>query len=77
MNNRTYVILDASEVGNVDFDQVIQTSADKLRYSLDGSKFVVKYEGTQPFFLLGKTEYTHEEILNILSGPEWTSEEII
>ena len=73
---RTYVILDAPEVGNVDFDAIIQTSADTLRYSLDGSKFVVKYEGTQPFFLLGKTEYTHEEILSILSGPEWTSDEI-
>jgi len=77
MNNRTYVILDASEVGNVDFDQVIQTSADKLRYSLDGSKFVVKYEGTQPFFLLGKTEYTHAEILPIMQSPEWASEEPI
>jgi hypothetical protein len=74
---RTYVILDAPEVGNVDFDAVIQTSADTLRYSLDGSKFVVKYEGTQPFFLLGKTEYTHEEILTILSGTEWSSDEII
>ena len=77
MNNRTYVILDASEVDTVNFDEVMQTSADKLRYSLDGSKFVVKYEGTQPFFLLGKTEYNHEEILNILSGPEWSSEEPI
>jgi len=75
MNNRTYVIIDSSEVGSVDFDQVMQTSADKLRYSLDGTKTFVKYEGTQPFFLLGKTEYTHEEILSILSGPEWTSEE--
>ena len=75
MNNRTYVILDASEVDTVNFDEVMQTSADKLRYSLDGSKFVVKYEGTQPFFLLGKTEYNHEEILNILSGPEWSSDE--
>ena len=72
---RTYVILDASEVDTVNFDEVMQSSADKLRYSLDGSKFVVKYEGTQPFFLLGKTEYTHEEILSILSGPEWTAEE--
>ena len=72
---RTYVILDASEVGNVDFDQVMQSSADKLRYSLDGSKFVVKYEGTQPFFLLGKTEYTHAEILPIMQSPEWTAEE--
>ena len=74
---RTYVILDSSEVGNVDFDQVIQASTDTLRYSLDGTKTIVKYEGTQPFFLLGKTEYTHEEILSILSGPEWTSDEII
>jgi hypothetical protein len=77
MNNRTFVIIDSSEVGSVDFDQVMQTSADKLRYSLDGTKTFVKYEGTQPFFLLGKTEYTHEEILTILSGSEWTSEEII
>ena len=75
MNNRTFVIIDSSEVGSVDFDQVMQTSADKLRYSLDGTKTFVKYEGTQPFFLLGKTEYNHEEILSILSGPEWTSDE--
>jgi len=74
---RTFVIIDASEVNSVDFDQVAETSADTLRYSLDGTQTFVKYEGTQPFFLLGKTEYTHEEILSILSGPEWTSEEII
>jgi len=73
---KNYVIIDASEVSSVDFDQVAETSADTLRYSLDGAKTFVKYEGTQPFFLLGKTEYTHEEILSILSGPEWTSDEI-
>ena len=72
---KNYVIIDASEVSSVDFDQVMQTSADTLRYSVDGTKTFVKYEGTQPFFLLGKTEYNHEEILSILSGPEWTSEE--
>ena len=74
---RTYVIIDASEVSSVDFDQVAETAADTLRYSLDGTKTFVKYEGTQPSFLIGKTEYTHEEILSILSGPEWTSEEPI
>jgi len=71
---KNYVIIDASEVSSVDFDQVMQTSADTLRYSVDGSKALLKYEGTQPFFLLGKTEYNHSEILSILSGPEWTSE---
>jgi hypothetical protein len=75
--DRKYVILNLDEIDSVDFDQVMETEASKVRKSLDGSKFFVKYEGTQPFFLLGKTEYTHEEILNILSGPEWTSEEII
>ena len=75
--NKTYVIIDSSEVTSVDFDQVAETSADTLRYSLDGTKTFVKYEGTQPFFLLGKTEYTHEEILSILSGPEWASDEEI
>ena len=70
-----YVIIDSSEVNSVDFDQVAETSADTLRYSLDGTKTFVKYEGTQPFFLLGKTEYDNEEILTILSGPEWTAEE--
>lgn len=72
---RTYCIIDASEVSSVDFDQVAETSAHTLRYSLDGTKTFVKYEGTQPFFLLGKTEYDQEEILSILSGPEWTSDE--
>jgi len=70
-----YVIIDASEVSSVDFTQVLETSSETLKYSLDASKLVLKYEGTQPFFLLGKTEYTHEEILTILSGPEWTSDE--
>jgi len=76
-NSNTYVIIDSTDVDSVDFDSVLNTSADMLRYSLDGTKTFVKYEGTQPFFLLGKAEYTHEEILSILSGPEWTREEII
>ena len=72
MNNRTYVILEASEVGNVDFNKVCQTSADTLRYSVDGSKFLLKYEGDTPSFLEGKTEYTHSEILAILATDEWS-----
>jgi len=74
---RNYVIIDASDVSSVDFDQVLQTSANTLRYSVDGSKALLKYEGDQPSFLSGKTEHNHEEILTILSGDEWTSDEPI
>lgn len=72
-----YVIINASDVASVDFDQVIETSADTLRYSLDGTKTFVKYEGDQPSFLSGKQEYNNDEILTILSGAEWTSDEPI
>lgn len=74
---RNYVIIEASEVPSVDFNQVLEASADALIYNLEGTKTIVKYEGDQPSFLLGKTEYTHSEILTILAGDEWTSDEII
>jgi len=74
---RNYVITDISEASSFDFDQLVDIDELSSRKSLDGSKILARYEGTQPFFLLGKTEYTHEEILNILSGPEWTSDKII
>lgn len=74
---KSYVIIDSSEVASIDFDQVLETSADTLRYSLDGTQTFVKYEGDQPSFLSGKQEYTHSEILAILATDEWTSDELI
>ena len=73
--SRSYVIINTSELSSVDFNQVLETSADTLRYSIDGSKNFVKYEGDQPSFLNGKQEYTHSEILAILATDEWTSDE--
>ena len=71
--SRTFVILDASEVEDINFDEVIEGQADQLRYSLDGLKTFVKFEGDTPDFLEGKDTYTHAEILEELSGPYWTS----
>ena len=42
--NRRWLVIPASEVANVDFNQVLESSADTLRYSVDGSKTFVKYE---------------------------------
>jgi hypothetical protein len=70
---RKYVIINSSEVSSVDFSQVLQSSADTLRYSIDGTKAFVKFEGDTPSFLAGKTQYTHSEMLAILAGEEWTS----
>jgi len=74
--SRKYVIINADEVDSVDFDQVDETSADTVRYSVDGSLTFVKFDtDTTPSFLDGKTQYSHSEILTILATDEWTPDE--
>ncbi len=77
MNERKYVIFDCTELPSVNFSEVMETSADTVRKSVDESKTFVKYEGTQPASVAALTtksqEYTHEEILAILSTSEWTA----
>jgi len=74
--SRKYVIINADEVDSVDFSQVDETSADTVRYSVDGSLTFVKFDtDTTPSFLEGKTQYSHSEILTILATDEWTPDE--
>lgn len=75
--NRNYVIIDASEVASVDFNNVLETSANTLRYNVTGDKTFVKYEGAMPPFLSGRTTYSHAEILKVLAGEEWTNSQDI
>ena len=74
---RNYVIINKSEVANIDFSKVKETSADTLRYSVDGTKTFVKFEGDAPAFLSGKQQYTHAQIIEILSTEEWTQNDTI
>ena len=70
--NRKYVILNSSDVASIDFSQVLQRSADTLRYSLDGSQTFIKYEGTRPSFLdEDDIDLTHAEIMDVLSHEDW------
>lgn len=70
-----YVIINREEVSNVDFSQVFETSAETLRYSIDESQTFVKFKGVTPSFLVGKTQYDHDEILSILRTPAWSGSE--
>ncbi len=73
---RTYVIINSSDVSSVNFNEVVEDSADTLRYSVDGTKTFVKFNGDTPSFLEGKTQYTHSEILAELATPEWTDPDL-
>ena len=74
-DHRHYVIIPYSEVNVVDFDQVIETSISTVRQSVDGTKTFVKYEGDMPSSVTSvegrSQEYSHEEILEILTTAEW------
>ena len=64
-----YVILNKDKVNEVDFSKVGETSADTLRYKLDGSEFIVKYVGEKPSFINNEQEHSHSEILIITQNP--------
>ena len=71
------MIFPVSELNKIDFAQVLETSEDTARKSVDGLKTFVKWNGTEiPSCVstLAGTEgpYTYDEILQILSTPEWT-----
>lgn len=71
LTNRRWCIVLTTDKANIDFTQVIENES-TLRYSLDGTKFIVKYDGPQPSSLSGYTEYTHQQILTTLAESEWT-----
>jgi hypothetical protein len=72
----TYIIINMDEVALVDFNQVMETSEETLRLSVDSLETVLKWEGGEPSFVstLSSYEgpYTHEEILVIMATPEWS-----
>lgn len=73
-DNRHYVIISASDVSNIDFTQVMETSAETLRFSIDGTLTFVKYEGDMPSGVTvcssKSQEYSHTEILAILNNED-------
>jgi hypothetical protein len=74
--SRTYVIVDSAEASSFDFNQLVDIDESYSRKSLDGSKILARFEGDTPSFLIGEPQYTQEEILPILAGADWSSDEI-
>jgi hypothetical protein len=69
----TYAFFHISELPKVDFDQVNETSAETLRYSLDGNYTFVNWEGANTDFIGNMVcELLSElETIERLNGIEW------
>ena len=77
-NNRTYAVINLTDVGLIDFSQVGETSNSTIRKSLDNTQFVIKWEdGYIPTFISDSSvipvdEYDHHAILILMATPEWS-----
>ena len=76
--NREFMIFNVSEIGNINFNEVLETSIDTVRKSIDGTKTFVKWEGVQipqsvDSLITKEGPYTYSEILEILSTSEWNN----
>tara|TARA_R100000750_G_C2274201_1_gene68659 strand:+ start:121 stop:363 length:243 start_codon:yes stop_codon:yes gene_type:complete len=75
-NNRTYTILNISDLANVDFSQVGETSENTIRKSLDETQFVIKYNNTPTFISDGTVipveVLNHTEVLELMATDAWS-----
>jgi hypothetical protein len=76
--NREFMIFNVSELDTINFNEVLETSIETVRKSVDETKTFVKWEGaTVPPSIEALTTkqgpYTYTEILSILSTSEWNA----
>jgi hypothetical protein len=76
-DNRKFMIFNVSELQDINFTEVLETSIDTVRKSVDKQKTFVKWDGVMPECVTNLTTkegpYTYDEIILILDTPEWTA----
>jgi len=81
IQDRKFMIFNVSELNSINFNEVLETSEETVRKSVNKTKTFVKWESDEiPASVQNLTTkegpYTYQEILQILSTPEWTDEQI-
>ena len=69
------MIFNVSELSNINFEEVLETSSESIRKSVNGTKTFVKWEGAVPscVSLLTTKEgpYNTPEIVVIMNSSDW------
>jgi len=79
-NNLIYAICNiATDLQNIDFSQVGESSTSTVRRSVDDTLFVIKYNAEPTFINNGTVTpsqvLNHSECLQLMATAEWTEEE--
>lgn len=80
--HRQFMIFNISELPSINFNEVLETSAETVRKSVDGTRTFVKWDGeSAPECVTNLTTkegpYTYNEILEIMSTSAWSNNEIM
>ena len=75
-HDNRYIIFNVTELNKIDFNQVLETSIDTVKYNLAETQTIVKYVfGDMPSSIQTLTTkegpYSFAEIKNILTGSAW------
>lgn len=74
---RNYVVFNISEIDKIDFNEVLETSENTLRKSVDEQLTFVKYDGEMPDSVESletkQGPYSHYEFLGILNTEVWNN----
>ena len=76
--DRNFMIFNVSEINKINFDEVLESSAQWLRKSVNNQKTLIKWDGdTTPSSVQTLTTsegpYTYDEIIVILDSSEWVT----
>lgn len=70
-----YLIIDSVDIDKIDFNQIVISSKDTLRFSNDGTMTFIEWEGQTPNFLEDllwiEGPYEADEMRQLLSAKEW------
>jgi len=70
-----FMIFDINELSKIDFDEVLETSFETLRKSVDRQKTFVQWSGSIPKCVEALTTkegpYNYDEMLEILTQENW------
>ena len=76
------MIFDVTELPNINFEEVLETSIETVRKSVDQTKTFVKWDGeiippSVQALTTKQGPYNYDEIIAILSTEEWTDPNIM
>jgi hypothetical protein len=75
-----YGIILTADMGGMDFSQVYPKDSSQVRYSLDATQFVIKWEQDhEPTFITDGTIVpvsilSHADCLSLMGTPEWSED---